>query len=84
MITDRKIQAYIEFRGDDDMWARTASDENKKMLTDDDWGVISTIQMELIQLDSGLVSQKYQEEIEERLAFHKCSAGVLSELMAMK
>jgi len=84
MITDRKIKIYMKFRGDDDMWARIASDEDKIILDGDDWLEISTLRMESIQLDSGFISQKYREEIKGRIASHKCTEDVLSELKAMK
>ena len=84
MITDRKVKTYIKFQGDDDMWARAASDEDKRALSNDDWHEISIIQMELIQLENELVSQKYKEEIEEHIASLKCSSEVLAELKALK
>ena len=84
MITDKKVETYIKFEGDVDMWQRAASEQDKAWFPGDEWCEISLIQTELIQLENVSVSQKYKQEIQEHIAATKCSQTVLNKLKASK
>ena len=84
MITDKKVETHIKFEGDVDMWQRAASEKDMNCFPNNEWHEVSLIQSELIQLDNVSVSQKYKEEIQERLAATKCSQSALNKLKADK
>ncbi len=83
MITDRKVELYIKFGGDDDMWQRAASEQNQRSISSKEWSEIGQMASELLMLENDLISQKYKEEIQERIASTKCSKEVLSKLKAI-
>jgi len=67
MITGAKLDVYCRFNGDVDMWQRRGM-PSSDVISGEDWSTILFMLQELAMYKRGVVSERYANEIRQRLA----------------
>ena len=70
MITKVKLDIYNRFYGDIDGWVRVGSNEEKSIMTDNDWCTIENFIQDIYLQNTSLLSPSYTSSINERLKKH--------------
>lgn len=67
-ITQEKIAVYRKYVGDIDGWARMASVEEKRVMSDDAWHQIDGLIQDYALVKGGLASARFAAKLQERIA----------------
>lgn len=67
MLTLEKLKVYESFRGDIDGLARSSIATNRSVMTDSDWYLIDELMMGLDSIASGLSSDGFIRQLEDRI-----------------
>ena len=68
MITTEQIRVYTKYFGDEDMFERRGSKEEKSLFPKYlEWGEIRTLIQDVYLLNSGKLSQSYADKVHEQL-----------------
>jgi len=66
MITKQKIEIYLKYQ-DANYFARSGSTEDKKIMSDNDWGLIDNLIQDIHLLKNNLVSINMKKRIEREI-----------------
>jgi hypothetical protein len=81
MITSEKLAIFFKYGRDVDAWARSATAQEKKVMSDADWYEMYTLLPDLLLLKTGKASEEYAERIKQSLPERVSDEKVLQQLM---
>lgn len=67
MITLEKIRVYSKYGGDSDHFARVNNQQDRLLISDDDWAHIDRFITDIGLVEKNLTSRKFAEELTTRL-----------------
>lgn len=67
MVTENKIKIYRRHNGNIDSWARSGSEKEKSIMTDEDWYIINDLIQDLSLMKKGLASSSFSEDLNIKL-----------------
>lgn len=81
MITLKHVRIYKRFCGDGDGFGRTATEEEKRLMTYGDWRLIEDFVQDLRLIKQDLVSVSYKERFYKKFNENCDGKDVMEELM---
>ncbi len=83
MITQEKLTIFLKYGRDVDAWARSATVQEKKIMSDADWYEMDSLLPDLLLLKTGKASEEYAERIQQSLPERVSDEKVLQQLMSL-
>ena len=78
MITLQKLDIFVHYKGDGDMFAR--STRHKDLITDAEWDLIDTLLQDATVINRKLGSKERTAQASQRLKKHCENEGVIAEI----
>ena len=66
-ITKEKIAIFKKFGRDADFWIRLGSKKDKKIMSDDDWGLIESLIQDIHIINTGNASEEFCKRVDAQL-----------------
>lgn len=80
MITSSKLRVFKRYKGDGDMFARSASSEERKLVSDREWELIDLLLQDAAVINRGLGSEQRNAEAVKRLQENSENQEVIAEI----
>jgi hypothetical protein len=81
-ITRAQLDVYLKYGGDSDHWARSASPEERKIISDGQWAAIEHLRLELGLLKRGQLGDEGRRRLHDSLAGRVADDDVIPRLTA--
>jgi hypothetical protein len=80
MITQEKIKIFRRYEGDIDGWARSGSDRERMLMSENDWHSLNELLQDLILVKRGLTSSEFVNALNHKLTTSCDSDKTIDEL----